>query len=68
MQTYLLIAQNCDAYQPIGEVTESEADEFAKADKASRSAEAEDFCPEEYALWKRGSDGRFSIHRIINIP
>ena len=67
MQTYLLIAQNCDGYEPIAEVTASEAVEFAKADMASRSPEADDFCPEEYALWERGRDGRYQVHSIIQL-
>jgi hypothetical protein len=65
MKSFLLIAQNCDAYIPIAEVTESEALEFAQADMRSRSADADDFCPEEYALWERGPDGRYRIHSII---
>lgn len=65
MQTFLLIAQNCDAYEPIAEVTESEIEEFIACDRRNRRPENEDFCPEEYALWKRGPGGRFIVDRTI---
>jgi hypothetical protein len=67
MQTFLLIAQNCDGYEPIAEVTESEVREFVESDMKSRSAENDDFCPEEYALWMRGPTGRYGVHSIITI-
>ena len=67
MKSFLLIAQNCDGYEPIAEVTANEAHEFAAADMKSRSPEADDFCPEEYALWERGPDGRYKVHSIITI-
>lgn len=67
MQTFLLIAQNCDSYEPIAEVTANEALEFARADMASRSPEADDFRPEEYALWQRGPSGRYEVHSIITL-
>ena len=67
MRTFLLIAQNCDGYEPIAEVTESEADEAAACDFAGRDPEADDFCPEEYALWERGPGGRFIVARIIPV-
>lgn len=67
MQTFLLIAQNCDGYEPIAEVTANEAREFSQADMAGRSAEADDFCPEEYALWERGPTGRYEVHSIITL-
>lgn len=65
MQTYLLIAQNCDGYEPIAEVTLEEASQFAREDMASRSPEADDFCPEEYALWERGGNGRYAVAMIL---
>lgn len=67
MQTFLLIAQNSDGYEPIGEVTAMEAIEFAHADMKHRSAENDDFCPEEYALWQRGPDGRYQVHSILTV-
>ena len=67
MKTFLLIAQNCDSYEPIGEVTAIEALELAKADMAARSPEADDFCPEEYALWERGPTGRYRVHSILTL-
>lgn len=67
MQTYLLIAQNCDAYEPIAEVTATEALEIAREDMANRRPENDDFCPEEYALWDRGPNGRYQVHSIITL-
>lgn len=65
MQTFLLIAQNSDGYEPIGEVTAAEAIEFAHADMKGRAAENDDFCPDEYALWQRGPTGRYHVHSIL---
>jgi len=65
MQTYLLIAQNCDAYEPIAEVTEGEIDEVIACDRANRSAQNDDLCPESYALWGRGPGGRYIVDRTI---
>lgn len=65
MSTFLLIAQNCDGYEPVAIVTDSEADDFARQNMASRRPENDDFCPEEYALWKRQPDGSFAVARII---
>lgn len=67
MQTYLLIAQNCDGYEPIAEVTLEEASQFARDDMAMRSPEADDFCPEEYALWERTPTGCYTIAQIIRL-
>ena len=67
MNTYLLIAQNCDGYEPIAEVVETEALQIAREDMANRSPEADDFCPEEYALWERGPAGRYRVHSIITL-
>ena len=65
MQTYLLIAQNCDAYEPIAEVTEGEIEEFIACDRRNRSPENDDLCPEYYALWKRDANGRYVVDRVI---
>ena len=65
MQTYLLIAQNCDGYEPIAEVTEGEIEEFIACDRANRSPENDDMCPESYALWARGPEGRYIVDRVI---
>lgn len=65
MQTFLLIAQNCDAYEPIAEVTASEIDEVIAFDRANRSPENDDFCPEEYAVWMRGPGGRWVVSHVI---
>jgi hypothetical protein len=67
MQTFLLIAQSCDGYEPIAEVTANEALEMAIADMKRRSPSNDDFCPEEYALWQRGEDGRFRVHSILTL-
>jgi len=65
MQTYLLIAQNCDAYEPIAEVTEGEIEEFIAWDRRNRSPHNDDLCPESYALWRRGPAGRYVVDRTI---
>lgn len=67
MTTYLLIAQNCHGYEPVAEVTFSEAAQIAREDMANRRPENDDFCPEEYALWVRGLNGRYSVAQIIPI-
>jgi hypothetical protein len=67
MEYYLLIAETEDgSYQPIGEVTESEARDSAAEDFANRDPN-EDLCPCQYALWVRGPGGRYQMHEIIEL-
>lgn len=65
MRSFLLIAQNCDGYEPIAEVTETEAEKCAHEDLRSRRLGSDNFYPDSYALWERGPRGRYRVARLI---
>jgi hypothetical protein len=67
MESFLFIAETEDgSYQPVAEVTESEAHDCAAEDFANRDPN-EDLCPCHYALWSRDHRGRYVIREIIDL-
>lgn len=60
-ETIIIVAVCGEVHMPVDiACCLDEAIEIIRSDRISRSAQADDFCPEFYILWKRGNDGRFT--------